>query len=187
MKKQTTKTKNGKPAQPRRVRRNKIPTTLTEYASLAPNEQEKWNRVVHVIARMRASKTTTLRRAAKEFSVDPRAVVKLGKSGLRKQRNGRYLAKQNDRLLRALVIPASNGLQEVGVRDSAVASKIARYSDAVQKYLRTGDDSKLKRFRRTKLKDANGQPIRLMIDIAELTRLGQAGVLSFESLYAGSR
>ena len=72
---------------------------------------------------------------------------------------------------------------EIAVRGSEVASKIAEYSDAVQMYLRTGDSSKLKKFRRLKLLDEKGKRIKLVTDLAKLRELGSAGVLSFESLY----
>jgi hypothetical protein len=81
------------------------------------------------------------------------------------------------------VIPSSQGLTEIAVRGSEVASKIAEYSDAVQTYLRTGDSSKLKKFRRLKLLDEKGKRIKLVTDLGKLQELGSAGVLSFESLY----
>lgn len=158
------------------------PRTSKQFFALPDNQRETWNRVVHVIAKMR-SEGVSLTKASREFGLDPRLVRSRAGSSLRKTKSGRYVAKASDKLLRVLVVPTPNGLTEVAVRGSDIASKIAEYSDAVQKYLRTGDSSKLKKFRRMKLLDEKGNRIKLVTDLAVLQKLGSAGVLSFESLY----
>jgi len=75
-------------------------------------------------------------------------------------------------------------LGEIAVRDSREASLVGQYWAAVQKYLETGDASALRRVRRKTVTDADGKRVRLIKDLTELERLGSAGVLSFESLYA---
>ena len=126
----------------------------------------------------------SLRQASREFGLDPRTVVRLGGSALRKRANGRYKAKASDRLLRVLRVPTREGLREIAVRDSRQASQVAEYWNAVHRYLETGDDSALRKFRRKRITDANGVRVPLLTDLGELDRLGSAGVLSFESLYA---
>ena len=103
---------------------------------------------------------------------------------MRKARNGRYVAKASDRLLRVLLIPTLTGLREVAFRDSRTASQTAEYWDAVQRYLQRGDESALRHFEGVVVKDAQGNEIALLTSIQDLNRLGHAGVLSFESLYA---
>jgi hypothetical protein len=132
---------------------------------------------------MRADRVS-LRQASAEFGLAPQTVLRLGGSALRKRVNGQYSAKSRDRLLRVLVIPTSKGLQEVAVRDSRYASDLGKYWDAVQHYLETGESSRLDEFVQKQINDANGIQIPLITDVAELDRLGSAGVLSFESLYA---
>ncbi|MGB6358380.1 MAG: hypothetical protein WBF30_06315 [Candidatus Acidiferrales bacterium] len=127
---------------------------------------------------------TSLREASREFGLDPRIVTRLGKSALRKRRNGQYVAKRNDKLLRILAIPTAAGVREVATRDSKEATQLGKYWAAVQKYLQTGDDSALKKFRRKRITDASGKKIPLVLDTAVLDQLGSAGVLSFETLYA---
>lgn len=139
--------------------------------------------MAHVIQKVR-SEGVSVTHAAKEYGIDRKKVIELGGSALRKQKNGRYKAKSFDRLLRVLVIPSPEGPKEIAVRDSRSASKIAEYSDAVSRFLRTGDQSKLRKFKRLRINDAEGKRIKLVTDAQELTRLGSAGVLSFESLYA---
>jgi len=86
--------------------------------------------------------------------------------------------------IRVLVFLFSDGLGEVRVRSSREASLVGRYWAAIDKYLATGDSSALKRIRRKTVKTASGKRIQFIKDLAEIERLGSAGVLSFESLYA---
>lgn len=159
------------------------PRTLKQYSDLPSDTQETWNRVLHAISTMRSDRVS-LQSASREAGVSPQTVTALGRSALRRDALGRYRAKPNDDLLRVLIIPGPDGLQQVAVNDSETASEIAKYSDAVQKYLRTGDASKLRQFTRMRLFDADGDLIELVTDLSMLRRLGSAGVLSFESLYA---
>jgi hypothetical protein len=46
-----------------------------------------------------------------------------------------------------------------------------------------GDYSRVEKYRGKSIKDADGKIHTLITDRAELKRLGNAGVLSFESLY----
>jgi len=61
---------------------------------------------------------------------------------------------------------------------------IGKYWNAVDLYLNTGDDSGLDAFQGKHIIDADGKRVLLMTDVRELDRLGSAGNLSFESLYA---
>ena len=58
------------------------------------------------------------------------------------------------------------------------------YWAGVQRYLEIGDDSGLRRIRRSTIVDADGKRTQLIKNLTELERLGSAGVLSFESLYS---
>lgn len=132
---------------------------------------------------MRADRVS-LRQASREFGLDPRAVARLGKSALRRRKNGQYVTKRNDKLLRILAVPTPNGVREVAIRDSRQATQLGKYWAVVQKYLQTGDDSALKKFHRKRITDASGKKVPLVLDTAVLDQLGSAGVLSFETLYA---
>jgi hypothetical protein len=125
----------------------------------------------------------SLPKASREFGLDPRTVQRLARPALRKLRNGHWAANSFDRLLRVLVIPTREGLQEVGVRDSRQASLLGKYWTAVERYRDTGDASALREFRRKYIIDTHGKRHRLLTDLRALDRLGSAGVLSFESLY----
>jgi hypothetical protein len=125
----------------------------------------------------------SLSRASREFGLDPQVVRRLAGPALRKRANGRYTTKASDRLLRVIVIPTSDGLREIATRDSREATKAAEYWNAVHRYLATGDASALRQFDGKRIKDANGSKIRLLTDLKELDRQGNAGNLSFESIY----
>lgn len=79
------------------------------------------------------------------------------------------------------------GRREIAVRDSRQASLLGKYWAAVQKYLQTGDDSALRELQGKKITDASRKRHALITDLNRLNTLGSAGVLSFESLYAGVR
>ena len=154
-----------------------------QYFAMPEEKQLQWNRAAHVLQRMR-SQGISLSQASREIGIPRKKVIELGTSSLKKQANGRYSVKTFDRVLRVLSIPSREGRTEVAVRDSRTASKLAQYAIAVQRFLQTGDRSKLQQFKKLKMKDASGNPIKLLTEPKELMRLGNAGVLSFESIYA---
>ena len=162
---------------------NKAPRTLRQYLSKSRQFQETWDSVAHVISKMRSGRVS-LRKAAREFSVDPDQVITLGRSALRK-RNGRYVATKTDRLLRVLTILGSKGKKKIATRDSRQASLFGSHWAAVQRYLQIGDDAHLMKFNDKRVVDASGKRHRLLTNLKELNRFASAGVLSFESMYAG--
>jgi hypothetical protein len=182
-KKASTRKTAARPVAGGRSRNARPPRTGEQYNSLSEALQDQWTKIARVIQKVRRERISVTK-AAKEIGISRKKVIELGHSALRKQSNGRYAAKTFDRLLRVLVIPSREGRTEVAVRDSRTASKIAAYSEAVRRFVQRGDSSALRQFKTLKLKDASGNLIKLLTDTKELTRLGYAGVLSFESLYA---
>ena len=163
-------------------RGNRRPRNTKEFFAMSGQAQDRWTRVTNVITKMRKD-GSSLPTAAREYGMTSRAVLSLAKPALRKRSNGRYEARNSDRLLRVMVIPTTDGLQEVAVGDSHQASQLGQYWAAVQKYLETGEATALRTFRRKTITDANSKRIRLIKDLSQLDRLGSAGVLSFESIY----
>jgi len=162
----------------------KKPKTARQYFSLSPKHQETWDSIGHVISKIKAG--MTLPRAAKEFGLPTRTVIALGRSALRKQKNGRYVAKKADELLRVVNVLTIEGRKEIATRDSRQASIVGSHWAAVQKFLQTGDDSALLKFPKTRIADARGKRYRLLTNTEELERLASAGVLRFESMYAAA-
>jgi hypothetical protein len=161
------------------------PRTAEQYFARTERFQDSWNRTAHVIAKMRAD-GLSLRKAAREVGISPTTVLRWGESALRKNRRGRFEAKRTDRLLRVLMMPASDGAREIAVRNSRQATLLAEYWTAVQTYLESGDAAGIERFKGNVITDASGSAVPLLTDLRELNRLGSAGILSFESLYSRS-
>lgn len=159
------------------------PRSLETFNSMSEGSQGRWTRATQVISKMRSEKIS-LNTASRQVGVDPRTVRRLAAAALSKAGNGRYTAKPSDRLLRVLIVPDPQGSREIAVRSSRVSTQLALYSNAVQRYLQTGDASQLRKFQNVELKDASGNKITLLTDLSDLSRLGSAGMLSFESLYA---
>lgn len=173
-------------ATPRRKTQSKdLPKNTAEFFARSAQFQDRWTRITHAISKMRAHRVS-LADTARDFDLDPRTVVRWGGSALKKNPNGRYTARKSDRLLRVLFLPTEYGTREVATRDSRQASKVAEYWDAVQRYLQKGDESALRNFRGVRIRAVSGESIALLTEPEELDRLGNAGVLSFESLYARS-
>jgi ribosomal protein S21 len=82
-----------------------------------------------------------------------------------------------------VTVVSEDGRVDVATRNFREASKAGKHSSAVERYVDTGDDSALRRFRGKYIIDAQGNRIVLLTDLDELDRLGSAGELSFESLY----
>lgn len=166
-----------------RKRQPKGRLTERQYFSTSPQFQEDWDDVVHAISQMRRT-GMSLSRAAEEIGINPDLIRQLGRSALRKQANGKYVAKKSDRLLRVLTRLTPDGKEQVTTRDSREASHLGAYWAAVHRYLQTGDASRLNKFRGKKITDTKGKKFSFLTDLDELNRLASAGVLSFESLYA---
>ncbi len=162
--------------------RRRRPRTLAQYDALPRRSQASVENVAHVVTRMREG--VSLKSAAAEYGVDPRTVVKLGGSALRKTGGGRYAAKPSDNLLRVMVVPVHAGRVEVAVRGSRAASELGRRAAAQREFLATGDDTKLRELSKNKILDASGRDVPFLTDPDELERLGDLGALSFESIYA---
>jgi hypothetical protein len=174
----------------KRVRRAKLksfpfkkPNTARQYFLLSPKNQETWDSLGHVISKIRQG--ITLPKAAKEYGLKSKMVIAFGRPALRKQKNGRYVAKKTDQLLRVVNALTTEGRKEIATRDSRQASLVGGHWAAVQKFLQTGDDSALLQFAKKRIVDTRGNRYRLLTDLNELERQGSAGVLRFESMYAG--
>lgn len=159
------------------------PRTPTQYFAQPKRQQQSQLKAARVVSTMRMEKIS-LTRAAHEEGISPATVRRHARSALRKTSQGTYKARASDRMVRVLVIPAPNGLAEIATLDSRAASIVGEYWNAVHHYLETGDETELARFRGVSIIDAQGNAVPLLTDTAELERLGSAGVLSFQSLYA---
>lgn len=162
-------------------------TTPEQFFVLRERAQEIQIAVANAVWLMRWSGFSASA-AARATGISVSTLIRRGGSALHKLDNGRYAAALHDDLFRVVIVVSENrGPVEVATRDSREASKAGKHSAAVQRYLETGDDSALKPFQGQHIIDAQGNRVALLTDTEELDRLGSAGELSFESLYARSR
>jgi hypothetical protein len=162
------------------------PQTVKELFAKPRKFQVLWNRVTQVPAEMRST-GATLREAARRFGVTPEVVIETIPSAFREGRNGRYEVKPSDGLLRVLLIPSSKGLREIVVQGSREASIVGEYWSAVEKFLKRGDVSAVRKLSRKTVTDGSGERIRLLTNLDELERQASAGVFQFESIYGRTR
>ena len=161
--------------------------TMEQFFALPERDQEVILAMPGAVSLMK-SNDLSASAGARAAGIPPRVFIDRARSALHKLENGRYAAKPNDHLFRAvIVVSQSRGPVEVATRNFREASKAGKHSAAVQRYLETGDDSALRRFRGKYIIDAEGKRVALLTDTDELDRLGSAGELSFESLYVRSR
>jgi len=128
------------------------------------------------------SKGWSLTRAARESETTPRNVRKYAGRGLRTTETGRYFPTAFDRIPRAVRILKPDEVEVVVVRDSRTASKVARYWNAVHRYLKTLDPTELERFR-GKSFQVHGIPHEFLTDTDTIEILANAGEVTFEELY----
>jgi len=184
-KKKTNSSHKKPPNKPRPKTKLAAPHTETQYLARPEKFKETWDRVLAAISKMRREKIS-LTQASRDAGTSPRTVTKWANTALQKRKNGKYAAKTSDNLLRLVMIPTPEGTRDIAVRGSKQVTLLAEYWNALHRYLQTGDVSQLKEFRGKHIKDANGVDVPLLVDLSALNRMGSAGVLSFESLYARS-
>jgi hypothetical protein len=158
------------------------PKTPEQYWAMSERDRRAYDRSIHVVTLVR-SNGLSLRKAAKQYKIGSQTAARLVGGALRKQPNGRYVARPSDKLLRILLLPTPEGLQEIATLDSRQASQLANYWNAVHRYLTTGDASHIRQFDGKQIIDANSLKVPLLTDLQELDRQGNAGNFSFESIY----
>jgi hypothetical protein len=162
-------------------------TTVEQFFALRERAREIQIAVANGILLMR-SDNLSASAAARATGIAPSTLIRRGRPAMQKLENGRFVANPHDDLVRVvIVVSETKGPIEVATNDSREVSKAGKHSAAVQRYLETGDDRALRRFKKTHIVDAEGNRVPLLTDTDELDRLGSAGELSFESLYARSR
>jgi hypothetical protein len=161
-------------------------TTIEQFFALPQSAQDMVLALPDALLLMR-EKDLSASAAARAAGISRSLLIHRGRSALKKLKNGRYAAKRNDHLFRPVIVVSNEGPVEVATRNLREASRAGKHSSAVERYLYTGDDSALRRLEGQHIIDAEGNRVALLTNTDELDRLGSAGELSFESLYARSR
>src|SRR5450755_4336980 len=114
-------------------------------AELTSRSHEARNRALHALTAIRHG--ASLAEAAKAESVSQRTIQKYVGSALRQDHvGGRIRAVPRDRFTRYLQIPGPDGPVQVTVKGSKEATDLAAYVTARAAFLRSGDESLLRRF-----------------------------------------
>jgi hypothetical protein len=140
------------------------------------------DRALDAISHMR-SRGWSLREAARAAGTTPGTVKKYAPNALRRIEGDGYAATKSDRYARTLNFLSERGRVVVTVHDSRTASLIAKHWDAVDLYLKTGRTNRLARFQNLTLRDGKITH-RFATDLRLLRRMGHAGEVAFEDLYA---
>lgn len=159
--------------------------TLSQYFRMRAATRDRYKRVLQVVSDMRAGKSET--DALRDAGVSRDIVRQFAASAFRKRRTGRLVIRPHDRLLRVLYVPdetAPDGKREIAIMDSEQATTVSNYWHVVYRYLRTGDGRALAAFRGVTVVTARGERVTLLTDLKVLRRLGNAGTLSFETIYS---
>lgn len=149
---------------------------------LPPERRRARQRALEAVNIM-CSKGSSLEAAASRAGTTPKTVKRYAKGALEK-RKGTYRPKKVDRALRSMTLLTPKGNKSIWVRTSRDASRIGRYNAAIRTYLEVGDYSRVEPFIGQSITDAYGDTWDFITDKTLLKKLGNAGVLSFESIYA---
>jgi hypothetical protein len=135
-----------------------------------------------VALRLMRNHGLSLARAAHEAGTTSRSVLKRVKLALRKTADGEWMARASDPYPRPLwfITPTKRIVVWVNPR---VASRISHHANAVDRFLRTGETDALDPYRGRFIR-VGGVRHRFVTDPRVLTRLGNAGEIAFEDLYA---
>jgi hypothetical protein len=125
----------------------------------------------------------SLSTAARLEHIKPSTVLRhVGTAISRDRPGGRYRARSKDTFIRELEVPSADGYVPVDARGIAKAREYSDYANAVGHFDRTGDLSRLERFKGRTFVDVNGQRHEFVTDSATLMTLADAGI-PLESFY----
>ena len=123
------------------------------WLSLTPRQKLLRKRSLEVLSEARKSKGS-FSKIAKKHDIAPKTVL-YNTNSFRKRR-GRWNAKRFDKIPRVMKINENGKEISIQINDSRTAALIGRYHNAVKKFLNTGDKKALRKFRRKKIKDIDG-------------------------------
>jgi hypothetical protein len=150
---------------------------VRQLKALSPLERETRRAALDALNRMR-EEGLSLSKAARRAGTTPGAVVRHAGSAL-DLTGSRYQARVSDRLLRVMTVLGEDGVEhEVVVRGSRVASLVGAHWSAVGHYLKTGDDSRLRRLKGKRVAGVELETDPTAIDLWE-----RRGELEIEDIY----
>ncbi len=132
---------------------SKIPLYKRRWSNLSPRQKLLREKSLSVLSEARKSKQS-FSKLAKKHDVSPKTVLNNTNAFRKKQK--RWNAKRFDKVPRVMKINENGKEVSIQINDSRTAALIGRYHNAVKKFLSTGDKKALRRFRKKKIKDMDG-------------------------------
>ena len=161
------------------------PSTTGKRSFLEPTteaQRDRKRRVLDAIALKRRHPELSLTIAAKRSGTTLKTIRRYADPTLR-IRSGRLDVAPTDKIVRELRFLDAKGQIEITVRNSRDASRVARYSNAVRRYVIFGDDGQLQKFKGKSIR-AGGKSFEFVTDPVLLNRLARAGEISFMDIYS---
>ena len=148
------------------------------WSQLTDRQKDVYDRVLEALSIQRRDKVS-MTEAARDAETSVSTIRKYAPDAVSRSTSGRYRATKADRLVRPMRVVSTEGMIEVIVRGSVVASLNARHANAVKHYLNTGDVSVLLPFEGKKVAGRV-----LETDPDKLDELGRRGYLDWLSIYS---
>jgi hypothetical protein len=128
----------------------------------------------------------SLSAACKAEHIKPETFLRHVGSAVRHDKpGGRFQVVKTDVLRRELQVPTADGPVQVSVRGIKKAREFSEYLNAIAHFNRTGDESRLRKFKRRTFV-AGGRRYEFLTDPAKLMELAEADALRLDSLYASA-
>ena len=141
---------------------------------------ENYEKSLRVLAQMRGGES--LSAAARAEDIRPETVRRQLGAALEREGN-RYQATRRDQLYRRMEFLTPHGYVPLEPADSREATKLAKYQNAVRRYIELGDEVQLGKFKGKTVRSRDGARIEFLTDLDAIDRLASAGILSFTSIY----
>lgn len=133
--------------------RAKRPLYRKRWSNLSPRQKLLREKSLSVLSEARRSKQS-LSKLAKKHGITRKTVLNHTNAFRKKER--RWTAKRLDRIPRVMKINENGREISIQINDSRTAALIGQYHNAVKKFLNTGNKKALRKFRKKKIKDIDG-------------------------------
>jgi hypothetical protein len=145
-------------------------------------QPDRQRRILDAIALKRRQPNISMTEAARRSGTTLKTIRRWAGTAL-ETRDGRLTVRATDRIARDLRFLTEKGQIVVRVTNSRDATRVARYNNAVRRFLLHGDVGELRRFHGKTLR-VRGAQHAFVTDPRILNRLARAGEVHFLDIYA---
>jgi hypothetical protein len=132
--------------------RKQNPVSKRSWTALSPRQKLFRERSLEVLRKSRKS-SQSLSKIAKDFGISAKTVIH-NTDAFRKI-NRKWVPKKYDKISRVMKISENGKELSVEINDSRRASIIGKYHNSVRKFLESGDEKVLSKFKNKRIKDTN--------------------------------